>query len=73
MVQLDRHLVFAGGLDRMFQNQAMTIDLVAEFVLQSLDQILRGDGTKRLAGLAGLQRKDDAQFADPAREFFRFV
>jgi hypothetical protein len=51
----------------------MTIDLVAELVLQALHEILRRDRTERLAGLAGLEGESDAQLADPASELFRFV
>jgi hypothetical protein len=63
-MQLDRHFVFAGGLDRMLEDDAMTIDLVTQLVLQAFHKILRGDRTERLAGLAGFQRKDDFEFAD---------
>ena len=72
-MQLDRHFVFAGGLDRMLEHDAMTIDLVAELVLQALHQVLGGDRTESFAGFAGLEREDDLQFADAARELFGFV
>ena len=57
----------------MLEHDPMTIDLVAEFVLSRVDDILRGDRTESFAGFAGLEREDHLQFADPAREFFRLV
>ena len=35
MVQLDRYFVFTGGLDRMFEMNLMTIDFIADLILQS--------------------------------------
>ena len=65
--------MLAGGLDRMLEHDAMTIDLVAELVFEPFDEILRGDGTESFAGFAGFEREGDLQFADAAGQIFRFV
>ena len=72
-MQLDRHLVLARGLDRMFEMNFMPIDLLPDFVLQSRHDILRGDRAESLAGLAGFKLEGHAQFVDPPCQFFGFI
>jgi hypothetical protein len=43
VMQLDRHFMFPGGFDRVIQDDPMTINFVAEVVLQPLHEILRRD------------------------------
>ena len=43
MVQLNRDLVLACRLDRMVESDLMAIDLIAELVLESRDDILGCD------------------------------
>jgi hypothetical protein len=72
-MQLDRDLVFAGIFDRTLKNNLMPVNLRPEFVFDAVHNILRGNGSKGLAGLACLQRKDEARLTDSARQFFRLV
>ncbi len=53
VMQFDWDLMFAGRLEWMLEHDAMAIDFVAELVLEPLHEILRGDGTERLAGFSG--------------------
>ena len=73
MVQLDRHFVFTGCLDRMFEMNLMTINFISDLILQSRHDILRRDRTERLASLAGFEFKDHAQFIDSPGQFLRFI
>ena len=63
-MQLDRHFVFAGGLDRMLKDEKVTIDLAADLLLEALRQIVRRDRAESLAGLAGLKNEGDLELAD---------
>ena len=73
VMQLDRDFVFAGIFDRTLKHNLVPVDLRAEFVLEPVHNILRGNGSKCLAGLAGLQREDELRLADSARQFFCLV
>ena len=73
MVQLERDLVFASGLDRMLEAEQMPIDLAIQFLFQPLGDIIRGDRAERLAGFAGLKNEGDFEFADAPRQFLGFV
>ena len=72
-MQLDRNLVLARGLDRMFEMNFMPIDFVPDFVLQSRHDILRRDRAESFAGLAGFKLEGHAQFVDPPCQFFGFI
>ena len=72
-MQFDRDFVFAGVFDRALQHNFVSIDLCADFVFEPIHDVLRGDRSKCLAGLAGLQCKSESHFADATREFFRLV
>src|SRR4029453_3301047 len=73
VMQLDSDLVFAGFFDRTLKNNLMPVNLRAEFVFDAVHNILRGNGSKSLAGLAGLQRKYEPCLTDSARQFFCLV
>src|SRR5438309_368688 len=72
-MQFDRDLVFACIFDRTLENNLMPVNLRAEFVFDAVHNTLRGNGSKGLAGLTGLQRKDEPRLTDSARQFFRLV
>src|SRR5438105_7289639 len=57
----------------MFEMNLMTIDFVADLILQSRHDILRRDRTERFAGLAGFEFKDHPQFIDAAGQFSRSI
>jgi hypothetical protein len=73
VVQLNWDLVFTGIFDRTLKNNLVSVNLRAELVLDAIHNILRGNGPKGLAGLAGLQRKDEPRLPDSARQFFCLV
>src|SRR5213592_308581 len=73
VMQLDRDLVFAGIFDRTFKNNLMPVNLRTEFVFDAVHNILRGNRSKGLASLAGLQRKDEPCLTNSAPQFFRLV
>src|SRR4030095_5892902 len=50
VMEFDRYLVLARGLDRMLEMNLMPIDLLADLVLQSRHDVLCGDRAKRFAG-----------------------
>src|SRR6266576_4013342 len=72
-MQLDLHFVFACVFDRPLENNLVPINLAADFILQAIDNVLRGDRTESSAGFAGFKRERYSQFSDSVAELFRFV
>src|SRR6266702_1047661 len=73
VVQLDRNLVVAGIFDWTFQNNFMPINLCADFIFQSVHDILSCDRSKCFARLAGLQCENKPCFADAARQLLSLI
>ena len=73
VIQFDRYLVFAGVFDWALKENFMPVNFGAEFVFDTVHNILRGNGSKRLPGLAGLEREDEPSLTDSARQFFCLV
>src|SRR5215468_7678145 len=73
VVQLDRNLVVAGIFDWTFQNNLVPINLCADFISQSVHDILSCDRSKCLARLACLQRENKTCFADAACQFLSLI
>ena len=62
-MQLDLHLVIARILDWPFQHDFMPVNLDSDFVLEPVNNVLRGDRTKSFSSLAGLQCEDESRFS----------
>ena len=57
VMELDRHFVVAGALDRAFEVDLVAVDFdAAEFGLDFLGDVARGDRAESLAGFAGGER-----------------
>ena len=65
--------MLTGGLDRMLEHEQVPIDIAAEFLLQTLGEIVRGDRAESFAGFAGMEDEGDLEFANPAGELFGLV
>src|SRR5205809_7193397 len=73
VMQLDGDLVLASVFNRSLQNNFVSIDLCADFVFQSVHDVLCRYRSKCFAGLASLQCKNKPRLADAAREFLSLV
>ena len=72
-MQLDRHFVFAGILDRALEHDFVAVDLQTELVLHPVHNVLRRDGTESFSGFAGRKRERQPRFPNLAGDFFRVV
>ena len=66
MVQLERHFVFAGRLDRMLEDEMMPIYIAIEFLFQTLGDVVRGNGTESLACFTRVENECDLLLSDAA-------
>src|SRR5437773_2375751 len=73
VMQLDQDHVLAGIFNRSFQHNLVAIDLSSDFILESMNDILRGDRAESFACFTGREREGHAQFPYAPAEFFRFV
>ena len=73
VMQFDRHFVFTRVFDRSFEDDLVAVDLMANLVLDSSDDILRGNRAERFSGLTGREREGDPHLVNSSGDFFRFV